>query len=46
MCKILVYVALLIALLPAGCGSSTPSGGEPKPLPGNRIPPGHGPTKR
>jgi hypothetical protein len=46
MWKFLIAIPLLLALLVVGCDSSvSSSGGELKPLPGNRIPKGHGPTK-
>ena len=36
-----------LTLLAAGCSSSAPSsGGEPKPLSGNRIPKGAGPVAK
>jgi hypothetical protein len=43
----LLTAVLLAALLAAGCSSSAPSsGGEPKPLQGNRIPKGAGPHNK
>jgi hypothetical protein len=40
---LILSVALLAALLAAGCSPPVPSGGEPKPLPPGRIPKGYGP---
>jgi hypothetical protein len=43
----LIRGAVLLAVLSAaGCGSPSPSGGEPKPLPPGRIPKDHGPKGR
>ncbi len=37
---------LIVAVLAAGCGTSTPSGGDTRPLQGNRIPKGAGPARK
>ena len=44
---LILSVALLVAVLAAGCGcSGSSAGGAPKPLPSGRIPKGYGPKSK